>query len=197
MSPARIDAFTTEFPGITKAIITDINVGDADFKTSRKTKGIWDTGATNCAITKKLVQELGIKPIGMVEVSGVHGKQHANVYLIQVSLEGKVRIKVRASECITLLGNESIGMLIGMDVISIGDFAITNTLGKTVMSFRIPSAGRIDFVADIKKKRGRIIEPQPITVQNLPFKSSLKIGRNDPCPCGSGRKYKNCHGRLH
>ncbi|MBR5639637.1 MAG: preprotein translocase subunit SecA [Muribaculaceae bacterium] len=23
-----------------------------------------------------------------------------------------------------------------------------------------------------------------------------KIGRNDPCPCGSGKKYKNCHGRL-
>ena len=23
-----------------------------------------------------------------------------------------------------------------------------------------------------------------------------KIGRNDPCPCGSGRKYKQCHGKL-
>jgi len=23
-----------------------------------------------------------------------------------------------------------------------------------------------------------------------------KIGRNDPCPCGSGQKYKKCHGRL-
>lgn len=23
-----------------------------------------------------------------------------------------------------------------------------------------------------------------------------KIGRNDPCPCGSGKKYKNCHGRF-
>ncbi|WP_425358242.1 SEC-C metal-binding domain-containing protein [Treponema saccharophilum] len=22
-----------------------------------------------------------------------------------------------------------------------------------------------------------------------------KIGRNDPCPCGSGKKFKNCHGR--
>ena len=22
-----------------------------------------------------------------------------------------------------------------------------------------------------------------------------KVGRNDPCPCGSGKKYKNCHGR--
>jgi preprotein translocase subunit SecA len=22
-----------------------------------------------------------------------------------------------------------------------------------------------------------------------------KVGRNDPCPCGSGKKYKHCHGR--
>ena len=24
-----------------------------------------------------------------------------------------------------------------------------------------------------------------------------KIGRNAPCPCGSGKKYKKCHGRSH
>ena len=23
-----------------------------------------------------------------------------------------------------------------------------------------------------------------------------KVGRNDPCPCGSGRKYKKCHGQA-
>jgi len=23
-----------------------------------------------------------------------------------------------------------------------------------------------------------------------------KVGRNDPCPCGSGKKYKHCHGQL-
>ena len=28
-----------------------------------------------------------------------------------------------------------------------------------------------------------------------PAKAEPKIGRNDPCPCGSGKKYKNCHGR--
>ena len=28
-----------------------------------------------------------------------------------------------------------------------------------------------------------------------PMKADPKIGRNDPCPCGSGKKYKNCHGR--
>jgi len=26
-------------------------------------------------------------------------------------------------------------------------------------------------------------------------KAYAKAGRNDPCPCGSGRKYKHCHGR--
>ena len=25
--------------------------------------------------------------------------------------------------------------------------------------------------------------------------ASVKVGRNDPCPCGSGKKYKKCHGR--
>ncbi|MCK5816875.1 MAG: SEC-C domain-containing protein, partial [Candidatus Marinimicrobia bacterium] len=23
-----------------------------------------------------------------------------------------------------------------------------------------------------------------------------KVGRNEPCPCGSGKKYKNCHGQV-
>ena len=31
---------------------------------------------------------------------------------------------------------------------------------------------------------------------NAPVHVEKKVGRNDPCPCGSGKKYKNCHGRL-
>ncbi len=34
----------------------------------------------------------------------------------------------------------------------------------------------------------------PITKQE-PIKVAPKIGRNEPCPCGSGKKFKNCHGR--
>jgi preprotein translocase subunit SecA len=29
-----------------------------------------------------------------------------------------------------------------------------------------------------------------------PARAAQKIGRNDPCPCGSGKKYKQCHGKL-
>jgi preprotein translocase subunit SecA len=31
---------------------------------------------------------------------------------------------------------------------------------------------------------------------SLPAGEVPKVGRNEPCPCGSGKKYKNCHGQL-
>ena len=34
-------------------------------------------------------------------------------------------------------------------------------------------------------------ETSPVTVR----RTAPKVGRNDPCPCGSGKKYKNCHGK--
>jgi preprotein translocase subunit SecA len=37
---------------------------------------------------------------------------------------------------------------------------------------------------------GSVVAPQPI------MREGPKIGRNDPCPCGSGKKYKQCHGQL-
>ncbi len=33
------------------------------------------------------------------------------------------------------------------------------------------------------------------TVKKAPVKKAQKVGRNDPCPCGSGLKYKKCHGK--
>jgi preprotein translocase subunit SecA len=36
--------------------------------------------------------------------------------------------------------------------------------------------------------------PPPPNAPKVPVRVGPKIGRNDPCPCGSGKKYKNCHG---
>ncbi len=36
--------------------------------------------------------------------------------------------------------------------------------------------------------------PQGPPLKQEPAKAEVKIGRNDPCPCGSGKKYKACHG---
>ncbi len=49
-------------------------------------------------------------------------------------------------------------------------------------------AGEVDAV--------EATEP-PAPAEKKPFvRPDRKIGRNDPCPCGSGKKYKHCHGRL-
>jgi preprotein translocase subunit SecA len=38
-------------------------------------------------------------------------------------------------------------------------------------------------------------EERPAKVSHTPVKAEQKVGRNDPCPCGSGKKYKHCHGK--
>jgi preprotein translocase subunit SecA len=38
--------------------------------------------------------------------------------------------------------------------------------------------------------------PQQTAAQQPIHRDHPKIGRNDPCPCGSGKKYKHCHGKL-
>ena len=37
--------------------------------------------------------------------------------------------------------------------------------------------------------------PEP-ALANRPVTAGMKVGRNDPCPCGSGKKFKQCHGKL-
>lgn len=37
-------------------------------------------------------------------------------------------------------------------------------------------------------------EPPGVVRRQQPMRSGPKVGRNDACPCGSGRKYKHCHG---
>ena len=49
---------------------------------------------------------------------------------------------------------------------------------QTLRSEAAAAAGQAD--------RGK---PSPVHVEK-------KVGRNDPCPCGSGKKYKHCHGRM-
>ena len=40
-------------------------------------------------------------------------------------------------------------------------------------------------------------EGEDVAVEHKPYvRPNRKIGRNEPCPCGSGKKYKQCHGKL-
>ncbi|CAM2824273.1 preprotein translocase subunit SecA [Vibrio rarus] len=39
-------------------------------------------------------------------------------------------------------------------------------------------------------------EPQSTNTAPTPVRNENKVGRNEPCPCGSGKKYKQCHGKI-
>ena len=50
------------------------------------------------------------------------------------------------------IGKQKIGMLIGMDIISKGDFAVSNFDGNTVFTFRYPSNSEINFVKEFMEQ---------------------------------------------
>ena len=142
---------------------------------AKKYIGIWDTGATNSVISQKVVDECNLKPIGMTMVQSATDQRARETFLVSIFLPNKVVVpSVRVTK--GLLADCDV--LIGMDIISGGDFAITHYDGKTTFSFRLPSMEQIDFVAK---------KPEPA--------HSRKISRNSPCPCGSGKKYKKCCGK--
>lgn len=67
-----------------------------------------------------------------------------NKYMINLTLNNEVRIRnlpVMDSE----IGKQGIDVLIGMDIISIGDFAVSNFDRKTQFSFRIPSQEHVEY----------------------------------------------------
>ena len=41
-----------------------------------------------------------------------------------------------------------------------------------------------------------VAEDGDVAVAAVPVRAEPKVGRNEPCPCGSGKKYKQCHGKL-
>jgi predicted aspartyl protease len=145
-------------------------------------KGIWDTGATGSVIAKSTAQAIGLSPIRKTTVRGVHGSRKVNVYFVNIKLHNQdIAIDAEVTECEDLTNDNSIGMLIGMNIITMGDFAVTNYQGQTVMTFRVPSLQKIDFVQGMRNGKQIIKDKIP--------------GRNDDCPCGSGKKYKHCCGK--
>ncbi|HVN75209.1 MAG TPA: SEC-C metal-binding domain-containing protein [Thermoanaerobaculaceae bacterium] len=176
-------SFTVRFPGGSSVLVTDVAVFSPFESPERapSTEGVvfralWDTGATNTVITQKVVDALDLKLTGFAESQHAHGKVTAETYHVNIGLPNGVGVRmVQATK--GDLGYWD--LLIGMDIIALGDFAVTNNGRETAFSFRVPSSANIDFT----------------TEDHTPVRHPMKVGRNEPCPCGSDKKYKNCHGR--
>lgn len=133
---------TKKYSNFNGRIITDeiILLNDTEIPI----KAEWDTGATYSCISNELVKRLGVKPIKTVTLDTSGGQIKSNVYTIDLVLNEDIQISIDVN-AVPDIESKDIQCLIGMDIITFGDFAISTYKGETCFSFRIPSNGLIDF----------------------------------------------------
>lgn len=183
---SRINALSLPFNGIARVIRTECGISDA-FSIFEIQQGlphpqvmtfnaVWDTGASSSAISPRVVAALGLIPTGWGFSDTASGTTRVQKFGVNIILPSNVGFPSVEVSC----NNMKVDVLIGMDIISKGDFCITNQKGKTMFSFQTPSMHCFDFAKELDKYRKM-------------HESWIKHG-NNKCPCGSGKTWDKCHG---
>ena len=91
--------------------------------------------------------------------------------------------------------------------------SVKNEVTKTLMTIKVQSSEQLEQAAEEMEARAekianvtyiaptetgdvQVISSLDAQGQALPTDLFARVGRNDPCPCGSGKKFKMCHGKL-
>lgn len=195
MNKPVFHAFTITLGHRADRIITEVTLSEAfdpgnppqTIPQSITVPALWDTGASKSILTPSAVNKLGLKSIGTGMMNAAGGPRQCNAYVVNITLPN--RVQAAGIHVVDCEDNQPFEAIIGMDIITAGDFAITNVNGKTTVSFRIPSVEAIDYV---KQHNDALASNRAgVPARNV----TPKVGRNAPCPCGSGQKYKHCHGK--
>ena len=138
-------AFTIQFNKIANTLKSKVTVlcnEDAE-----SFYALWDTGATISCISHDVVQRLKLVPTGKMPIHTPSGQSICNTYLVDILLPNNVLVKDN-QVCESEIGGQGLGVLIGMNIITQGDFSVSNFQGKTTFTFRIPSVKETDFVKE-------------------------------------------------
>ena len=91
--------------------------------------------------------------------------------------------------------------------------SVKNDVTRVLMNVRVQSAeqmaeaaerleeraeqiANVTYTAPTETGEAETIADAAIAAAARPAGDVPRVGRNDPCPCGSGKKYKHCHGKL-
>ncbi|MFZ2635541.1 MAG: retropepsin-like aspartic protease [Rectinemataceae bacterium] len=153
-------AVTLHSRGRLRDIITEVDVGLSEslaivfgqpFSVTH-IKALWDTGASTTSVSTEFANRVGLQAIDFTKIHGAGGVHDSRIFKIDLIIPG-TQVRINDIEATEFVGN-GFDMLIGMDIITLGDFSITNAGQQTMFSFRIPSdAFHIDYVAMIGSNR--------------------------------------------
>lgn len=140
-------AFTTKNKSIARSLKNTVTFCNGD--SCCEVTALWDTGATGTCISKELAARLNLQSTGLQRMKTPSGEITANTYLVNILLPNNVPIH-DIKVCDSEIGNQNIDALIGMDIISQGDFSVSTYNGETWFTFRVPSAKHTDYVEQIR-----------------------------------------------
>jgi predicted aspartyl protease len=155
MSMMNPSAFTMEYDkssktlktvcGVCKAFNPDELPSGSMHPPITKFDALWDTGATGSVISRNVVQKLGLESTGKGKVYHANGMAIVDTYSVNILLPNNIIFSVlKVTEGIL----NGIDVLIGMDIILKGDFAVTTSQGKNKFTFQIPSTHDTDYVRE-------------------------------------------------
>lgn len=135
--------FTTSYGTISNTLKTPIEIQHSNGETKHSFTAIWDTGATHSVISERVVIDCNLKPTGGTFVDGISGRFLTPTFIVNLFLPNEVLVP---DVTVTLMSQYAdFDMLVGMDIINLGSFAISNYDNNTTFSFRMPSIEQIDF----------------------------------------------------
>lgn len=148
----RHSAFKNEYPNLAIRLTSETEIIDMSQVSKKiKVKALWDTGAMMSAITPEAAKSLNLVSYDRKKVKGINN---------EVSLAGIARVRIKLPniteiKCDVLICNlvKDIDLLIGMDIIQLGDFSISNGAGKTLFTFAMPP---LEDKADLYEKANAV-----------------------------------------
>jgi len=130
-------AFKSEYPNLSLRLITEVEICDVVRPSQKiKARALWDTGAMLSAVTPEVAQILNLIPFNRVKVNGINNISMANVVKVSIKLPNLAEVRNTNVTVCNLV--KDVDLLIGMDIIQLGDFSISNGDGKTLFSFAMP-----------------------------------------------------------
>ena len=128
-------------------------------------RALWDTGATESVISKRVVDAHGLKPTGTRRVNHAQGTaENVPTFLVDIELPNKLIVP----NLTVTLGVLQVDVLIGMDIISKGDFAVTHPSGHTKFTFKMPATDDIDYFLKFATEQERVLMDQKLKARGLP-----------------------------
>ena len=176
----RFRAFTVKSKNRLNSLLLEIGIVEHSEQehhsvaTINTYRGIIDTASALSYVSPKIVNDLGLIPRKVDNTLQVHVDFYLPNVIRVTNVLADVKDITTPAEC---------DCHIGMDVLSCGDITLSHKNGETQFSFRVPALGAEDFVLSHRK----LYRKKTVVTA---------AARNRPCPCGSGKRYKNCCGKL-